>query len=184
MKNRYRKGESDWRWQRTAWESALLLSNKTFSFRFSQKGLKLPLFFYFCHFSDRQWMRRGQLQMFLLELWHFPLMFRPEVETTENQSCGVYTAQKSHIQLTPYNFRSLETSLLTVLSWVSSCNFGFRTPSLMVPCLDLNLIGYEGWSAFHHKWVSFNDVLLPFIFHILSPVAHPVLQTRSIVLDG
>lgn len=70
---------------------------------------------------------------------------------------------------------------LTVFSWIDNYGFRFRSPASMVLGLNLNLIRDKCWRVLHHEWVSLYHVLLPLLFHILSSVAHFVLQTRPIV---
>lgn len=142
---------------------------------------KIPNLFSFQSFSaGRPQITGGQLQLSLLE----------HRSQRKLKSLSLHESEISH-SIGDYNLKNIKIRgirgknvLLTVLSWVSSCDSGLRTPSLMVSSLDLNLIGHKGWSVLHHEWVSFNDVLLPVLFHILSPVAHLVFQTWSIVLNG
>ena len=73
---------------------------------------------------------------------------------------------------------------LTVLSGEATDDAGLGGPSLVVPGLDLDLVGDEGGRVLHHEGVSPHHVLLPLIVQVLSPVAHLVLQARPVVLDG
>lgn len=73
---------------------------------------------------------------------------------------------------------------LTVLPRVAADDSGLGAPTLMVPGLDLDLVGHKSGRVLHHEGVSLHHVLPPVLLHILPPVAHLVLQPGPVVLHG
>lgn len=55
---------------------------------------------------------------------------------------------------------------------------------MAVPALNFDLIGDKSGRVSHDKGVSYNQVVLPGLFHSKFPVAHLVLKAWAIVFDG
>lgn len=72
---------------------------------------------------------------------------------------------------------------LTILSRVTSDNFGFWSPAVAVPALNFDFVGDKRGRVPHNKGVPFDKMLPPDIFHPQFSVAHLVLKARAIVLN-